>query len=68
MGVYKNPIEFVPNSSKLTFVKKVTEWEELMGLPNEVILQRLKRGWGVERSITTPLLKGKNKINGHSIV
>ncbi len=39
-----------------------------MGLPEEVILQRIKRGWGVERSITTPLLKSKNKINGHSIV
>lgn len=46
------------------FTKNVTQWEEEMGLPNEVILQRLGRGWDTERSITTPLLKGKNKKHG----
>lgn len=63
----KENCNYRKTSRRLTYngiTKTVTEWEEEMKLPNEVILQRLNRGWGVEKSIITPLLKGKNKNNG----
>lgn len=34
--------------------KTVVEWEELYGHPHNTIYQRRKRGWSIERSITTP--------------
>lgn len=35
-----------------------TQWAERLGLPNSnVILKRLKRGWSVEKTLTTPLLR-----------
>jgi hypothetical protein len=39
----------------------VTQWERELGFPEEVILQRLKRGWDIYESLSTPILKGKNK-------
>jgi hypothetical protein len=37
--------------------KTLAEWSELTNLSGEVIAHRLKIGWGVERALTTPLLR-----------
>jgi len=34
----------------------LAEWEEQTGIPQHVIRKRLKRGWSVERALTTPVL------------
>jgi hypothetical protein len=36
----------------------VAEWSERLGLPHSTILHRLARGWPVERTLTTPSLRG----------
>ena len=33
------------------------EWEKITGIPKEVIRNRLRRGWTVERALTTPTLR-----------
>lgn len=38
----------------------VTEWEEICGFGRGMISRRLKRGWPVEKAITTPSLRSKN--------
>jgi hypothetical protein len=36
--------------------RTVTEWAEHVGIPRNAITLRLKNGWGVERSLTTPYM------------
>lgn len=46
------------SSKYLTFdseTKTVAEWSDLVGLSQQVIYKRMKRGWSVEKSLTTPL-------------
>lgn len=38
----------------------VAEWERQYNLPKDCIRKRLKRGWSVEKAITTPLFLFKN--------
>ncbi len=37
-----------------------TEWSRLTGLSVDTIKKRLRRGWSVEKTLTTPPLTGKN--------
>ena len=39
--------------------KTMAEWARETGHPPLRILQRLQRGWSVERALTTPSLRGK---------
>lgn len=41
-------------------IHTVTEWEEICGFGRGMISKRLKRGWPVEKAITTPSLRSKN--------
>lgn len=43
------------NNRILTFngqTKKVIEWAEITSLPGTLIIQRIKRGWSIEKSLT----------------
>ena len=37
--------------------KTVTEWAEKLGVNAETLAGRLRRGWDVERTLTTPIKK-----------
>lgn len=37
------------------------EWEEVIGIPQNIILLRIKRGWSIEKTLTTPVKKIKKK-------
>ena len=39
--------------------KNVTEWADHLGLTQSAVYARLKRGWSVERTLTTPLKGSK---------
>jgi hypothetical protein len=32
----------------------MTEWEELLGMPRNMIYSRMKSGWSLEKTMTTP--------------
>jgi len=39
----------------------MAEWAEILGISNKTIYERLKRGWSVEKALTTkPLERGRN--------
>ncbi len=51
--------------SELTFegvTRTFREWEKIKDLPSGIIHKRVARGWGAEKAISTPVLKGINKI------
>lgn len=35
----------------------VTEWAECLGFKKNILFERLKRGWSVQKSLTTPVLR-----------
>lgn len=35
----------------------LTEWAELIGIERHVLYQRLRKGWSIEKALSTPLLK-----------
>lgn len=37
------------------------QWAKQTGLPRDAIFMRIKRGWSVEKALTTPLRKSRNK-------
>lgn len=39
----------------------VSAWEERLGFKPAVLSQRLRKGWSVEKTLTTPLLRVRNK-------
>lgn len=39
-----------------------TEWEEELGFPKTLIRERLRMGWSIEKSLTTPFLNKKKKF------
>jgi hypothetical protein len=41
----------------------VTQWAERLGMKNDCLLSRLKLGWSVEKTLTTPLLRQKSRIS-----
>lgn len=41
--------------------KNMTEWQSELGFPKDLIYSRLKRGWSIEKSLSTPLLRHKTK-------
>lgn len=43
--------------------KALAEWAAIAGLGPSVVLNRLKRGWSVERTLTEPAWIGKNQSN-----
>jgi hypothetical protein len=50
------------NNRLLTFrgeTKTAAEWARTLNLPAYAIRQRLKRGWSIEKALTTPLLSGQ---------
>ena len=36
----------------------VSEWSEYLGINTQTLFTRLKRGWSIERTLTTPIRKG----------
>lgn len=36
----------------------VSEWAEYLGINTQTLFTRLKRGWSIERTLTTPIRKG----------
>lgn len=50
-----NLLEF--NGEKLT----VSQWSEKLGIPRSTLLNRIKRGWDIEKALTEPVIHtGKN--------
>ncbi len=39
----------------------VSQWQSKLGWPRNLILSRLKRGWSVERALTTPIGRQRGK-------
>lgn len=39
--------------------KTVANWGKKIGIPGKVLRKRIKRGWGIEAVLTTPLLKNQ---------
>lgn len=52
------------SNRKITYngtTKIAIEWAEYLGMPKNTFLNRLYRGWSIEKSIKTPILKGRTK-------
>lgn len=50
------------SSKYLTFkgeTKTVAQWSDIVGLSQQVIYKRMKRGWDVDKSLSTPLMFNK---------
>ncbi len=52
-------------NTKITFKGKtmnVNEWEKKLNMSSGAIRGRLKRGWSIEKTLTTPKIKGRLKV------
>lgn len=39
----------------------ISQWAEKVGIPRSTLLNRIKRGWSIERTLTEPVTKSGNK-------
>ena len=44
-------------------VLTLQQWADKTNLSHSVIFYRLKRGWSIEKALTTPAIRGKNQFN-----
>lgn len=59
-----------PSSNKFTYLgeeKTLSEWATTVGLPYDLLRNRLSRGWSVELTLTTPILKPTEYHNFNGI-
>jgi len=43
--------------------KTISQWSDIYGISYSVIALRFKRGWSIEKTLTTPIIKPGKKVN-----
>ena len=57
-ATYKTQGRNKVNNHRLTFrgeTKNISEWAEVIGINQSTLLFRIRRGWSIEKALTTPL-------------